>query len=289
MATVHEYFVGDFTSTFTTHWDWTIFPVSGNAPPVTVVARAHWDSAQHTRFVSYFVAAEVSDADWALASLVQSARRVIEQAEGHINLTASHPVFDPDGTNMKDAPFSGRIFLYVDGRLSDSTARSLKRLAVGSDAALQIRDRAYADHRNTTVRPKAFICHDSRNKDAVVRPLAVKLQSMLCPVWYDEFSLKPGDSLRGGIDRGLAECPKCVVVLSRAFISNPGWSKGEFGAIMTRHFAEGGSVLIPIWHRVSRKAIAEYSPLVADIFALNTKVGTDELARCVYNAVSEGD
>src|ERR1019366_1994575 len=112
-----------------------------------------------------------------------------------------------------------------------------------------------------------------RDKDRVARPLARRLASMLCPVWYDEFSLKPGDSLREGIDRGLAECPKCIVILSRSFLNNPGWTKGEFNAIVTRHFTEGGSVLIPIWHRVSSKAVREYSALVADIVAANTKAG----------------
>jgi hypothetical protein len=69
-------------------------------------------------------------------------------------------------------------------------------------------------------------------------------------------------------------------------MSNPGWTKGEFNAIITRHFSEGGSVLIPIWHRVSSASVRQYSPLVADLVALNTKLGIEDLARHVCRAVN---
>ena len=41
-----------------------------------------------------------------------------------------------------------------------------------------------------------FICHASEDKDAVARPLAEELQSRGFSVWYDEFELDVGDSLR---------------------------------------------------------------------------------------------
>jgi hypothetical protein len=116
MASLEEYFSGDFASTLGTHWDWTISPRVGSAGPVTVIARAHWDSSAHTRFVSYFVPAEASGADWALTFLVQSAPRVLQEAESKVNVFTSHPVFDPEGTSFKDAPFSGRVFLSIHRR-----------------------------------------------------------------------------------------------------------------------------------------------------------------------------
>jgi hypothetical protein len=42
----------------------------------------------------------------------------------------------------------------------------------------------------------AFISHAAEDKDAFVRPLAVALQSLGARIWYDEFSLRLGDSLR---------------------------------------------------------------------------------------------
>ena len=59
-----------------------------------------------------------------------------------------------------------------------------------------------------------FISHASDDKDLFVRPLAHALKAHGLKVWYDEFSLRPGDSLRRSIDRGLAECIAGLVVLS---------------------------------------------------------------------------
>ncbi len=45
-----------------------------------------------------------------------------------------------------------------------------------------------------------FISHASEDKDEIVRPLANALIAEGLTVWYDEFSLKIGDSLRRKID-----------------------------------------------------------------------------------------
>jgi len=48
----------------------------------------------------------------------------------------------------------------------------------------------------------AFISHDSEDKD-IARCIAINLRKRICPVWYDEFSLKVGDNLRVSIEKGL--------------------------------------------------------------------------------------
>ena len=45
-----------------------------------------------------------------------------------------------------------------------------------------------------------FICHTTDDKDDVVRTLATALDDAGLRVWYDEFELKIGDSLRHKID-----------------------------------------------------------------------------------------
>ena len=47
----------------------------------------------------------------------------------------------------------------------------------------------------TKKRWDAFISHASEDKEKFVRPLAHKLTLMNIEVWYDEFTLKVGDSL----------------------------------------------------------------------------------------------
>ena len=50
----------------------------------------------------------------------------------------------------------------------------------------------------------AFISHAWEDKESFVRPLAHRLTALGALVWYDEFSLKLGDSLSSSIDKGLA-------------------------------------------------------------------------------------
>ena len=59
-----------------------------------------------------------------------------------------------------------------------------------------------------------FICHASEDKDGFVRSLADTLRTNHVDVWYDEFTLKVGDSLREAIDRGLTSSRFGIVVLS---------------------------------------------------------------------------
>ena len=61
----------------------------------------------------------------------------------------------------------------------------------------------------------AFIAHASEDKLEFVRPLAEKLTELGLKIWYDEFELKVGDSLRGSIDRGLVNSKYGIVVLSK--------------------------------------------------------------------------
>jgi hypothetical protein len=67
-----------------------------------------------------------------------------------------------------------------------------------------------------------FISHASEDKDDFVRSLANSLISHGLNVWYDEMTLRIGDSLRQKIDKGLANSRVGLVVLSPAFISKVG-------------------------------------------------------------------
>ena len=71
---------------------------------------------------------------------------------------------------------------------------------------------------NKTKKWDVFISHASEDKDTFVRPLAHALNNLGVKVWYDEFSLRLGDSLSRSIDKGLAESAFGVVVISPHFI-----------------------------------------------------------------------
>ena len=131
-----------------------------------------------------------------------------------------------------------------------------------------------------------FISHASEDKSEIVRPLANALTSQGLKVWYDEFELKIGDSLRRKIDKGLATSRVGLVVLSQSFI-NKGWTNYELDGIVTRTIS-GEQILLPIWHKISKQEVISFSPSLADKVARNTANFTvDEIAVEIANLLKE--
>jgi hypothetical protein len=112
-----------------------------------------------------------------------------------------------------------------------------------------------------------FICHASDDKDALVRPLAEALRQAGVRVWFDEFSLQAGDSLRQSIDKGLASCSYGLVILSGAFFRKR-WAQRELNGLVAREMAEGRTVVIPIWYGMTHAQVVQESPTLADTLAL---------------------
>lgn len=122
-----------------------------------------------------------------------------------------------------------------------------------------------------------FISHASEDKDGFVRELAEALQAKHAKVWYDEFTLKVGDSLRRNIDRGLANSTYGVVVFSEHFFKKE-WTNKELDGLVNLEI-QGQTRILPIWHKVSKDEVSRYSPILADKVALNTSLKSiDEIA-----------
>ncbi len=115
----------------------------------------------------------------------------------------------------------------------------------------------------------AFISHASEDKKVFVKPLADALNSMDYRVWYDEFELRVGDSLRQSIDQGLVNSRFGIVVLSPAFFAK-NWPQYELNGLTAREM-DGHKVILPIWHMVNRDDVLNYSPALADKVALSTR------------------
>lgn len=129
-----------------------------------------------------------------------------------------------------------------------------------------------------------FISHASEDKDDIVRPLAHALNDGGLKVWYDEFELRIGDSLRRKIDTGLARSRFGVVVLSPAFLGK-GWTNYELDGLVTRSVS-GEQVLLPIWHKITKQELIDYSPSLADKVARSTGTHTvDEIAGEIVDVI----
>ncbi len=112
-----------------------------------------------------------------------------------------------------------------------------------------------------------FISHASEDKDTFVRELAIVLENQGFSVWYDEFTLKIGDSLTDSINKGVKCSLYGLVVLSKNFFKKE-WAKKELNAFLSKEIIFENNVLLPIWLDVTKQEVFEYSPLIADKFAL---------------------
>lgn len=115
----------------------------------------------------------------------------------------------------------------------------------------------------------AFISHASEDKQSLVRPLASMLEKMGFRIWYDEFELRVGDSLRHSIDRGLVNSRYGIVVLSTAFFAKS-WPQYELNGLTAREM-EGRRVILPVWHQVTKVDVLQFSPTLADKVAVRSK------------------
>ena len=130
-----------------------------------------------------------------------------------------------------------------------------------------------------------FIAHASQDKVAFVEPLAKLLKDRGFRVWYDDFVLKVGDSLRRSIDRGIAKSAYGVVVLSPHFFAKA-WPQHELDGLTAREISGRKKLILPVWHNLSQEDVLEYSPSLADKVALDTERMTlEEIAEAIVEVL----
>jgi hypothetical protein len=117
----------------------------------------------------------------------------------------------------------------------------------------------------------AFVSHASEDKEPFVRALADALRTRNLRIWYDDFTLTVGDSLRRSIDRGLAHSRFGVVVLSPTFFGKE-WPQKELDGLVARE-VDGRKVILPVWHGIGAEGIRRFSPMLADRVAISSDAG----------------
>jgi hypothetical protein len=129
---------------------------------------------------------------------------------------------------------------------------------------------------------KIFISHASEDKDALARPLAMALRDHV-EVWYDEYELRLGDSLREKIDKGLRACDFGVVVLSPNFFQKK-WTKAELGGLFSLE-DENRKVILPVWYNIDAEQVRQHSPILADRLAVSANHGVERVVQEILVAV----
>jgi len=192
-------------------------------------------------------------------------------------------------------PHSGTWYVTVDMQGLRGTVRSsvrilpgplpeLREIPLSSIPSLVQNEPPSGGDVDATRKYDVFISHASEDKDSIVRPLANALNDGGLKVWYDEFELRIGDSLRRKIDAGLANSRFGIVVLSRSFFGK-GWTNYELDGLVTRTIS-GEQILLPIWHEITKQELIEYSPSLADKVARSTGTHTiQEIAKEIIDGI----
>ncbi len=89
-----------------------------------------------------------------------------------------------------------------------------------------------------------FLSHNSADKE-YVRKLAAALAVTGAHVWFDEWTIRPGDSIPGAIDEGLSGFGTFALVWSEA-ASKSRWVKTEMEAAVTRWIGDPSIRLVPV-------------------------------------------
>jgi uncharacterized protein YxjI len=129
-----------------------------------------------------------------------------------------------------------------------------------------------------------FISHATEDKDGIVRGLVTALRDRGVNVWYDEFELRIGDSLRRKIDQGLARSRFGLVILSHPFFAK-NWPQYELDGLVALEMA-GRQRILPVWHEITKDEVLGYSASLADKVALSTATYTiEEIAEEIASVI----
>jgi len=192
------------------------------------------------------------------------------------------------GYSLKESRFANhvgwhriKVKEYLDElKLIDEISKQSNKTNIVLKKDDQVRSQTISSDKKNKLKHDVFICHASEDKDSVARPFAEKLQELGLTVWYDEFNLGLGKSIRGTIDEGLKSSSYGVVILSKTFFTKE-WTKRELDALVSI-FNTSEDRILPIRYGLTPDEVSEISPILAGIFSRSWDDGLENLANEVY-------
>ena len=134
------------------------------------------------------------------------------------------------------------------------------------------------------VRVTTFISHNKEEKNQA-RSLAVALAEQGESVWFDEWNVRPGESLTGGIEQGLDQSDTFVILWSES-AAQSNWVGTEIRAYLRRRVDDSSLRIVPIMVDETK-----LPTLVADYrgFSLNDSTTVLEIASQICGITSEAE
>jgi hypothetical protein len=153
---------------------------------------------------------------------------------------------------------------------SELFARELeRRLGVDLGSIQTAVDRSQSE-------PLVYLAHASEDKASLARPLADRLMANGIDVWYDQWEIRSGDSLRRKMEVGLSKCTHFLVVLTPVSIRKP-WVQAEIDAGFIS-MVGGGSHFVGVRSGVK---VAELSPFLQTLHCPEITLDDDSVGRLI--------
>lgn len=182
---------------------------------------------------------------------------------------------EEDSQTKKSARQQQNIFTAYERQIDELT-KQIKMKESISTARQQIFET------DSTEEYDVFVSHSTEDKESFANEFVQLLQDDFgLKVWYDAISIQWGDSIRTEIDKGLKKSKFGVVILSRSYISKY-WTNYELEGLFQRE-SNGGKLILPIWHNITKQEVQNFSPSLAGKMAMNTAFMTPkEIAEKLY-------
>lgn len=123
--------------------------------------------------------------------------------------------------------------------------------------------------------PVVFLSHASEDK-ILAREIAARLFENGMDVFFDEWEIRAGDSLRGKIDAGLGRCTHFIALLTPYSVEKS-WVRAEMDAAFVKR-VEGECRFIPLRHNLQAQ---ELPPLLRGLLSPEIKDIDDDIAQVI--------
>ena len=130
---------------------------------------------------------------------------------------------------------------------------------------------------------RLFISHASEDKQPFVRELAEAFKTVNVDVWYDEYEIELGMSIRESVDMGLTSCDIGLIILSPNYFRKK-WTIWELNGFIQKMLS-GTAKLIPILYNLTHEKLLTISPALSDILSLSSEEGIISIVKKVRDTL----
>jgi hypothetical protein len=145
-------------------------------------------------------------------------------------------------------------------------------------------------HMKSDDRREVFLCHASKDKEAIVKPLYTSLFGMGVSAWYDNADIQWGDRITKKISEGLSKSKFVMVIITENFFDSK-FAQGEFESVLNSDLTHGERRLLPLLAGTPdfRQRVMTENPLIRDRLYKVWENNPDEIAEAFYDLITRSN